>query len=111
MRTEALEWGRRGIRVQRGRVRHDPDAAQRRRTRPRHPTPTLERDAIPLGRRGVPDDIAGAVLFLLSDLAAFVSGHVLVVDGASSVKPSYLDADNLPVFVHDDALRTRLRGT
>jgi hypothetical protein len=34
-----------------------------------------------------------------------------VVDGASSVKPSYLDADNLPVFVHDDALRDRLRGT
>jgi NAD(P)-dependent dehydrogenase (short-subunit alcohol dehydrogenase family) len=110
MRTEAVEWAARGIRVNAvacGTIRtprsdeHAPDTADT----------DAERDAIPLNRRGLPDDIAGAALFLLSDLAAFVSGHVLVVDGASSVKPSYLDADNLPVFVHDDALRARLRGT
>jgi 3-oxoacyl-[acyl-carrier protein] reductase len=36
---------------------------------------------IPLGRLGRPEDIAGAVAFLSSDLAAYVTGQVLVVDG------------------------------
>ena len=51
------------------------------------------------------------MLVLLSDLAAFVSGAVLVVDGGSSARPSYLDADNLPIFVRDGALRARLGFT
>ena len=34
-----------------------------------------------LGRAGQPEDVARAVLFLASDLARFVTGHVLVVDG------------------------------
>jgi 3-oxoacyl-[acyl-carrier protein] reductase len=35
----------------------------------------------PLGRFGDPEDIAGAVRFLASDAAAFVTGEVLLVDG------------------------------
>lgn len=35
----------------------------------------------PLGRFGTPEDIAGAVSFLVSPDAAFITGHVLTVDG------------------------------
>jgi 3-oxoacyl-[acyl-carrier protein] reductase len=38
-------------------------------------------DGIALGRLGRPEDVAGAVVFLASDLAAYVTGQVLVVDG------------------------------
>jgi NAD(P)-dependent dehydrogenase (short-subunit alcohol dehydrogenase family) len=38
---------------------------------------------IPLRRTGTPDDSAGAVLFLASDLASWISGQTLVVDGGA----------------------------
>jgi NAD(P)-dependent dehydrogenase (short-subunit alcohol dehydrogenase family) len=111
-RTMAVEWGRMGLRVNAvspgtirarklGRARFDleEDEAMRRRTH----------DVIPLGRRGEPTDIAGAVLFLLSDLAAYVTGQVIGVDGGALARPPYDDGDNLSVFVTDPALRQRLK--
>lgn len=43
----------------------------------------------PVGRLGKPDDIAGAVLWLASDLSSFITGQDLVVDGGMSKKLGY----------------------
>ena len=41
---------------------------------------------MPLGRTGYPDDLAKAVLFMASDLASYVSGTSLTVDGAQTLR-------------------------
>jgi NAD(P)-dependent dehydrogenase (short-subunit alcohol dehydrogenase family) len=99
VRTAALELGPHGVRV---------NAVAPGTIRASGTDSPEEQAAIPLRRRGVPDDVAAAVLYLLSDLAGFVTGHTLVVDGGSSARPSFLDADDLPVFVRDAELRARL---
>ncbi len=38
-------------------------------------------DKIPLKRLGTPDDVASAVVFLASDEASYITGHVLAVNG------------------------------
>lgn len=38
---------------------------------------------IPLGRIGTPDDISNAFLFLASDMASFITGELLSVDGGA----------------------------
>jgi 2-deoxy-D-gluconate 3-dehydrogenase len=80
--TKALanEWAPRGINVNAiapgymatdntTALRQDPDRSRQ----------ILER--IPAGRWGVPDDLAGAAIFLASKASDYVNGHVLVVDG------------------------------
>ncbi len=36
---------------------------------------------IPLGREGTPDDIIGAILFLVSDSSSYITGHTLNING------------------------------
>ena len=36
---------------------------------------------VPLARMGTAEDVAGTVLFLASDLAAYVTGEVIRIDG------------------------------
>lgn len=42
-------------------------------------------EKIPLGRFGTPQDVAGAVTFLCSDRASYITGQVLVVDGGMTM--------------------------
>jgi len=42
---------------------------------------------MPLKRLGVPEDIAGAAVFLASDAASWMTGEVMVVDGGMLVRP------------------------
>jgi NAD(P)-dependent dehydrogenase (short-subunit alcohol dehydrogenase family) len=42
--------------------------------------------AFPLGRIGLPEDVAGATMYLLSDLACFVTGTTLTVDGGMDMR-------------------------
>lgn len=110
-RTAALEWGAYGIRVNvvaPGTVATPKSAGGR--PGGMATSTDAERAAVPLGRRGTPEEVAGAVVFLMSDLASWITGQVLAVDGGSSAKPSFLGGDNLPVFVQNPALRGRLLG-
>jgi len=43
-------------------------------------------NAFPLGRIGLPTDVAGATCFLLSDLAGFITGATLTVDGGMDMR-------------------------
>lgn len=43
------------------------------------------RKQIPLGRLGEPQEVADAVLFLASEAAGFITGHVLTIDGGLTV--------------------------
>jgi NAD(P)-dependent dehydrogenase (short-subunit alcohol dehydrogenase family) len=83
-RSAAIDLGRHGIRVNAvapgvvdtpiaALVVHNPELA-----------PAYLR-TIPLGRFGLPRDIAGAVLFLASDEAAYITGHMLVIDGGQTL--------------------------
>ena len=45
---------------------------------------TYERDKIPLGRAGTPEEVAAAYAFLASDDASFIHGEALVIDGGQT---------------------------
>ena len=82
-RSMAVELGARGIRVNclcPGFV----DTPLNRELASEQEFQAYERDHIPLGRRGTPDEVAAAYAFLASDDASFVHGAALVVDGGQT---------------------------
>ncbi|MFF7476181.1 SDR family oxidoreductase [Streptomyces sp. NPDC008092] len=85
-RAAALEYGRSGIRVnsvspglidREGLAADWPEGVRR------------WQEAVPTGRLGSADDVANAVVFLMSPLASWISGHDLVVDGGVSARPTW----------------------
>lgn len=85
VRTMAQEWGEYGIRV--NAVAPDQIATPRMRAAAEVDGRDLDLAAqdsgMPLGRAGLPDEIAGPLCFLVSDLASFMTGQTLVVDGGT----------------------------
>ncbi len=86
-RQLASEWGRYGIRVNavnpgfmtnhmRGSDERYDDAEL---------TAAVEART-PVGRRGAPEEIAGPVIFLASDAASYVTGHIMPVDGGYGIQ-------------------------
>jgi NAD(P)-dependent dehydrogenase (short-subunit alcohol dehydrogenase family) len=80
-RTLAVEWAGRGVRVNAIAPCTFETAvvARQRAAEPDLYPAMLAR--IPLGRFGEPEEIVGPALFLASDAAAMVTGHILTVDG------------------------------
>ncbi len=82
VRTMSQEWGPHGIRVN----AVAPDLIATPRVKAGFDSQGLttadvaEREGVPLARMGVPFDIAGPLVFLVSDLSAFISGQTIISD-------------------------------
>lgn len=73
--------------------------------------PQRIRRGIPMNRFGRAEEIAAPVLFLLSDMAAYMTGQCLVIDGGCNLKWTHLTDDNLPMFLKDESVAQVLAGS
>ena len=68
-----------------------------------------DRTAIAMGRRAQPEEQASAILFLLSDMASYITGQTLLVDGGLNLKWSHLGADNTSLFLKNEEFREAIK--
>ncbi|OBA91241.1 oxidoreductase [Mycolicibacterium fortuitum] len=73
--------------------------------------PDRDQRAIAMGRRGTPEEQAGAILFLLSDLSSYITGQTILVDGGLNLRWTHLGADNTSLFLKDESFREAIRRT
>lgn len=71
--------------------------------------PERDQRAIAMGRRGTPEEQAGAILFLLSDLSSYITGQTILVDGGLNLRWTHLGADNTSLFLKDGDFREAIR--
>jgi len=82
----ALEWGKSKIRVNAVAPGPIADTEGMRRLAPTdEAAKTRVQSALPLGRWGTIDEVADAVLYLVSDAGAYITGTTLVIDGGSAL--------------------------
>ncbi|MFD5825514.1 SDR family NAD(P)-dependent oxidoreductase [Lentzea sp. NPDC060358] len=85
-RAAALEYGPRGIRVN----TVSPGLIARPGIAEEWPSGVARWEAAaPLGRLGTPSDVGDACVFLASDMARWITGHDLVVDGGVTARPTW----------------------
>lgn len=71
--------------------------------------PDRDQRAIAMGRRAEPEEQAGAILFLLSDLSSYVTGQTLLVDGGLNLRWTHLGPDNTSLFLKDENFRAAMK--
>ncbi|MCI4592370.1 SDR family oxidoreductase [Sphingobium sp. BYY-5] len=65
--------------------------------------------AIAMGRRAQPEEQAGAIAFLLSDLSSYITGQTILVDGGLNLKWTHLGADNTSLFLKNEDFRAAIK--
>lgn len=70
--------------------------------------PERDRRAIAMGRRGRPEEQAGAILFLLSDLSSYITGQTILVDGGLNLKWTHMGSDHTSLFLKDETFRAAI---
>jgi NAD(P)-dependent dehydrogenase (short-subunit alcohol dehydrogenase family) len=81
-RTMAVEWADRGVRVNAfspGYFENIMSGATDEHSRPEKRSQVLQ--FTPMGRRGLPEELVGPVVFFASDASSYVTGAILLVDG------------------------------
>ncbi|MAM75789.1 SDR family NAD(P)-dependent oxidoreductase [Tistrella mobilis] len=86
--TMAVEWGHRNIRV--NAVAPGVVVTEENAEFMSGPRAQKQIDTVPLGRLGTPEDVAGICVYLAADEAAWVSGTVIQVHGASRIPIGYM---------------------